>query len=144
MNIWKNLIWFLEQFHTDYEIVEEVSFVARGRKAETERKICILAANTEDGYIALYRKEEMFPPAWEEWRKQLGYEFFEPADSEDIKIKTGFSTEELPAVGHGLPCIFSRDIPEKGFVYGPSGFPGYLLKIRVADLIQLNHIIAWL
>jgi prolyl-tRNA editing enzyme YbaK/EbsC (Cys-tRNA(Pro) deacylase) len=144
----ENLDELLKQHNCDYEWIHHPAAIHTvqdgadffgiqpGQTAPT------LILSSEKGFLAMILSGSRDHIDFDLLSQQLGFKIFGLAKRSEVKKATGFTTGAVAMVGHHLPCIFDTALLQYPYVYGGSGDEHCTLKIRPADLLKVNEILA--
>jgi Cys-tRNA(Pro)/Cys-tRNA(Cys) deacylase len=100
-----------------------------------------LILETENGYLALIISGEREKVDFKQLKKQLNCRKFQLANSNVIQEKLNLKAGQIPLVGHRLPCIVDKKLFNYPFIFGGTGDLFHTLKIKPADLVNINNVI---
>ncbi|MDF2636329.1 MAG: prolyl-tRNA synthetase [Pelosinus sp.] len=103
-----------------------------------------LIVKTDKGYFSITFSGSRNSIDFKELAKTLNVSQVKLANRNKVHEIIGFNPGDTPMVGLTLPAIFDKKLLQYSHVYGGSGEPNRTLKIAPADLIELNHPVAFL
>ena len=109
---------------------------------ELHRIAPVLIVKTEMGYYALIVAGSRGRIDFELIKKALHCEKVKLASKKGVLETTGHEVNNVPLVGHTLPCVLDTRLLLLSFVYGGVGDPNFTLKMDPRDLGKVNTIVA--
>ncbi len=74
-------------------------------------------------------------------REKLQCNELKLAGKDEVLLKLGMKTGEIPLVGHGLPCLIDNRIFQHRYIFGGAGNAHYTLKIKPEHLEKVNEVV---
>lgn len=117
------------------EINELYKYFDRGKIVQS------IVIRTENGFYVLLTSHARKIVDYESFNSLLECNEFDIATKKDMVERLGIESNNLPILGHELPCIFDRNILRNDYVYGATGDLFHTLRIRTDDLIKTLDIV---
>lgn len=139
---------YLTKNSCDFEIIRHdrpMLTVDEGSKYfDIEAIAPTLIVQTEQGMMAAIVSAKRGRVDFDAVKRSLGFEKMKMADRERVRKTTGYNAGSIPFIGHGLPCIFDRQLLKLPYIFGGTGDELSTLKIAPKDVVRLNNIVGYI